>query len=125
MSWWEYNSLLLCSFPYQRQVLKVQLRPVVPLLVEFYPKFRLSVRFKFLHIWDSFVVKYIYPLFIYPTDFIEMLKTSQIYRQSHLHFRVKLYEQQNYWTQLYTRHQSVCCITASQIHRGLLLNEAP
>ena len=61
----------------------VQLRSVVPLLVEFYPKFRLSLKFKSLYIRGSFVVKYIYPSFNHPAEFIEMPKTSQICHKSY------------------------------------------
>ena len=39
-----------------------QLPPVVPLLVEFYPKFRLALRSKSVHIGGSSVIKYVYPL---------------------------------------------------------------
>ena len=53
----------------------VQLRPVVPLLVELYPTFQLSHRFKSLHMSGSFVLEYFYPLLIYPFEMIEMPKT--------------------------------------------------
>ena len=56
----------------------IQLRPVDPFLVEFYPKFQLSHRFKSLHMRSSFVIKYAYPMLIYPSEIIEMPKTSHI-----------------------------------------------
>ena len=69
-----------------------QMHPVVPLLVEFYPKFWLSLRFKFLQIRGSFTVKYVYPSLYHPSEFTEMPKTSKICRKSHIHLRIKLYE---------------------------------
>ena len=54
-----------------------------------------------LNIRGSFAVKYIYLLLMNPFDIIAMPKNPQLLRKSHLHFRIKLYEYQNYWPQLY------------------------
>ena len=65
----------------------VQLRPVVLLLIEFYPEFLLSLRFKPIHVRVSFVVKYVHPLLNCPSDVIAMTKTSQLCRKYIHNFR--------------------------------------
>ena len=52
-----------------------QLRPIVLLLVEFYSKFLLRLRFKFLHMRDLHVGKSLYPKLISPSDVIPKPKT--------------------------------------------------
>ena len=59
---------LCCKVGCEATVIVVQLRPAVPLLVEFLPKFLLSLSVKSLHIRDSFAVKYVYPSLFNPFD---------------------------------------------------------
>ena len=49
----------------------------------------------------SFAFKNVYPLLINPFHIILMPITSQLAQKSYIEFRIKLYQQQNYWTQLY------------------------
>ena len=68
----------------------VQLRPVVLLLVEFYPKFRMRFRIKSLAAIGSFVDKYLNLSLIYPYDLIQRPETSQLCRKSHIQNRIQL-----------------------------------
>ena len=67
-----------CSFSYSL-FYKVQLHPLVPLLVVFKPKFALNLRFKFLHLSGPFMVKYVYHVLVHSFYVTAMPKSSKLF----------------------------------------------